>query len=159
MFTLPQLAEEDFNCFNSVLAELLNRSEASTALLTDKAGFRLVEQGDVKDLDTSALAALASGSFMATQEIARIIHEPNFNSVYQQGEKYSLLVCNVDEQSVLVVIFPASVSVGAAKFYSTAAIEAIAGQLKKAKERAPDAGIDLAMANVADSADFFKRKQ
>ena len=31
--------------------------------------------------------ALASGAFLANQTIANLVHETNFNSVYQQGEK------------------------------------------------------------------------
>jgi predicted regulator of Ras-like GTPase activity (Roadblock/LC7/MglB family) len=158
MYTLPQLLEEDLNVMNEALKELLSKTEASSALVTDKAGFRLAEQGAVQSIDTTTLAALASGSFMATQEIARIIDEPNFSSVYQQGLKYSLYVCNVDDYSVLIVIFPAQISVGVVKYYTTGAIKSIADQLQVAKTRAPDAGIDLAMLNLADSPEIFKRK-
>jgi predicted regulator of Ras-like GTPase activity (Roadblock/LC7/MglB family) len=158
MFTLPQLIEEDLKVLNAALSELIQKSEANAALLTDKAGFRLVEQGDVQQIDTTTLAALASGSFMATQEIARIIDEPNFSSVYQQGVKHSLFVCNVDDYTVLVVIFPAQITVGVVKYYATASIKNIADQLQVAKNRAPGEGIDLAMMNLAESPDIFKRK-
>jgi predicted regulator of Ras-like GTPase activity (Roadblock/LC7/MglB family) len=158
MFTLPQLLEEDLNVLDAVLSELIQKSEASAALITDKAGFRLVEKGEVGQIDTTTLAALASGSFMATQEIARIIDEPNFSSVYQQGIKHSLYVCNVDDYTVLIVIFPAQISVGVVKFYAAASIKGISKQLELAKSRAPNEGIDLAMVNLAESPDIFKRK-
>lgn len=158
MFTLPQLLDEDLQCLNAALSELISQSEASTAVLTDKAGFRLAEHGDIRSFDTTTLAALASGSFLATQAIAQIINEPNFNSVYQQGDRQSMLVCNVDEFTVLIVIFPATVSVGAVKYYALSAIEAIATQLRKAKARSPEEGMDLAMLNIADTPELFKRK-
>src|SRR3954470_18065184 len=112
MHTLPQLIEEDVTELDRALLDLLAKTEAATALITDKAGFCLVQQGDVDNFDTTSIAALASGSFEATQAIARIIQEPNFSCVYQQGERYSLLVNNVDEQTVLIVLFPTQVSVG-----------------------------------------------
>ncbi len=158
MAALPQLLEEDVRELNAALTDLLTNSEASFALVTDKAGFRLAEQGQIEEIDTTSLASLASGSFLATQEIARLINEPNFNSVYQQGEKYSMLVFDIDEFSVLIVIFRAQQSVGLVKYYAGEAIRKIAAQLKEAKGRAPSEGIDPAMLNLVETADLFKKK-
>src|SRR5438552_13410718 len=121
MHTLPQLLEEDVNVLDSALGELLSKSDAATAIITDKAGFCLVEKGDTQNFDVTSVAALASGSFEATQAIARIINE-NFSCVYQEGENFSMLVNNIDEQNVLIVIFPKSVSVGRVKYYSSQTI-------------------------------------
>jgi predicted regulator of Ras-like GTPase activity (Roadblock/LC7/MglB family) len=157
MHTLPQLLEEDVNALDGALGQLLAKSDAATAIITDKAGFCLVEKGDTENFDITSVAALASGSFEATQAIARIINE-NFSCVYQQGEKYSMLVNNIDEQTVLIVIFPNSVSVGLVKFYSTDTIRACADQFSIARNRAPGEGIDLAMLNIADTAGIFKKR-
>jgi predicted regulator of Ras-like GTPase activity (Roadblock/LC7/MglB family) len=159
MHTLPQLLEEDVNVLDAALLELLAKTEASTALITDKAGFCLVQQGDVDNFDCTTIAALASGSFEATQAIARIIQEPNFSSVYQQGERYSMLVTNIDEQTVLIVIFTSNVSVGLIKFYAGETLRSAAAQFQRARDRAPGEGIDLAMLNVAETADIFKKRE
>ena len=158
MHTLPQLLEEDVTALDSALGELLGKSDAATAIITDKAGFCLVEKGDTENFDVTSVAALASGSFEATQAIARIINE-NFSCVYQEGENYSLLVNNIDEQTVLIVIFPNTVSVGLVKFYSADTIKACADQFTRARQRAPGEGIDLAMINVADTTGIFKKRQ
>ncbi|MGZ5544860.1 MAG: roadblock/LC7 domain-containing protein [Limisphaerales bacterium] len=158
MHTLPQLLEEDVNALDGALSELLARSDAATAIITDKAGFCLVEKGDTENFDVTSVAALASGSFEATQAIARIINE-NFSCVYQQGEKYSMLVNNIDEQTVLIVIFPNNVSVGLVKFYATDTLRACADQFERARTRAPGEGIDLAMLNIADTAGIFKKRE
>jgi hypothetical protein len=75
MHTLPELLLEDVTALDGALNALLAKSEAATALITDKAGFCLVQQGDVDTFDVTSVAALASGSFEATQAIARIIDE------------------------------------------------------------------------------------
>ncbi|HEY6227445.1 MAG TPA: roadblock/LC7 domain-containing protein [Verrucomicrobiae bacterium] len=156
MHTLPQLLEEDMTVLDGALGELLSKSDAATAIITDKAGFCLVEKGDTATFDVTSVAALASGSFEATQAIARIINE-NFSCVYQQGEKYSMLVNNIDEQTVLIVIFPNTVSVGLVKFYGAETIRACADQFTKARQRAPGEGIDLAMLNIADTTGVFRK--
>jgi predicted regulator of Ras-like GTPase activity (Roadblock/LC7/MglB family) len=158
MASLPQLIEEDIERLEAELRELLEKSDATTALIIDKGGFLITSQGDARQFDLTTVAALASGAYMANQTIAGLVHETNFNSVYQQGEKFSLLVTCVDENCLLLVVFKAQVSVGAVKYFSTPAVKRIALQLQLAQERNPDAGLDLSELNLADPSEVFKRK-
>jgi predicted regulator of Ras-like GTPase activity (Roadblock/LC7/MglB family) len=158
MSTLPQIIEEDVQALTEALQDLLEQSEASAAIVIDKGGFLIAEYGPGSDNDTTTLAALAAGSFAATQSLAGLIRETDFSSMYQQGETNSLLVLNVDDYCLLVVIFPARVSVGAVKYFAADATKAVSRQLKKAKKRAPDAGLDLSMLNVADTKPLFRKK-
>src|SRR5690348_9178711 len=158
MATLPQLIEEDILRFGDILQELLKHTEATTALVIDKGGFLITHQGNGEEFDLTTIAALASGAYMANQTIANLIHETNFNNVYQQGEKFSMFVNLVDEHCLLVVIFKAQLSVGAVKYFATPAAKLIAAQMQTAQERDPGAGLDLSVLNVADAHDFFKKK-
>jgi predicted regulator of Ras-like GTPase activity (Roadblock/LC7/MglB family) len=158
MATLPQLLEEDVQQLDDALRELLEKSDASTALIIDKGGFLITHQGDSRVFDLTTIAALASGAYLANQTIANLVHETNFNSVYQQGEKFSMFVMCIDEYSLLMVIFKATVSVGVVKYFSVPAVGKIAKQLEVAQERNPDGGLDLSVLNIADPSEFFKRK-
>lgn len=158
MSTLPQLLEEDIAAMNVSLRDLLRKTEADTAVIIDKGGFLITQQGDdVEDLDIVTLAALCSNTFAASQGIAGLIGEEDFSSVYQQGEHNSLLVINVDEYSLLIIIFRASISVGAVKYYSPVTIRKIALQMKLAYERDPEGGLDLSVLNVADTSSLFTK--
>jgi len=158
MATLPQLLEEDIQRIDDLLADLLDKRAATTALVIDKAGFLITQQGDARRFDLTTIAALASGAYMANQTIANLVHESNFNSVYQQGEKFSMLALSVGEQCLVVIIFKATVSVGVIKYFASPAAEEIAAQLKFAQERDPTGGIDLSVLNLADPSEVFKRK-
>jgi len=157
MSTLPQLLEEDIAALDVSLRDLLRKTEADTALIIDRGGFLITQQGQFEELDTTTLAALSSASFAATQTIAGLIGEEDFSSVYQQGEKSSILVVNVDEYSLLVIVFPASISVGAVKYYAPVSIKKIAMQMKLAHERDPESGFDLSVLNIADTSVLFKK--
>src|SRR5215470_15632815 len=137
MSTLPQLIEEDVQQLEDTLRELLKETDSTTALIIDKGGFLIANQGDSRQFDLTTIAALASGAYLANQTIANLVHEPNFDSVYQQGEKFSMFVNNVDEYCMLVVIFPAAVGVGIVKYYAANACNRVAEQLKIAHERDP----------------------
>jgi predicted regulator of Ras-like GTPase activity (Roadblock/LC7/MglB family) len=158
MATLPQLIEEDIQRLDGELRELLEKSDATTALIIDKGGFLICGQGDTRQFDLTTIAALASGAYMANQTIASLVHEPNFNSIYHQGEKSSLLVMCVDDNCLLTVIFKAQVSVGAVKYFAAPAVKHIALQLQIAQDRNPGAGLDLSELNLADTSEVFKRK-
>src|SRR5664280_2783994 len=123
MATLPQLLEDDIRRCDDILRAFIARTDATTALIIDKAGFLITHQGDAHDFDLTTIGALASGAFMANQTIAGLVNEKNFNSIYQQGEKFSMFVINVDEHCMLVVIFLSDVGVGVVKFYATFAVK------------------------------------
>jgi predicted regulator of Ras-like GTPase activity (Roadblock/LC7/MglB family) len=158
MGTLPQLLEEDIQSLDGSLRELLEKSDATTALIIDQGGFLITSQGNARDFDLTTIAALASGAYLANQTIANLVHETNFNSVYQQGEKFSMLVVCVDEYCLLVCIFKASVSVGVVKYFAVPTAQRVAAQMTVAQERDPGGGLDLSVLNLADTADLFKRK-
>src|ERR1041385_2991566 len=158
MATLPQLIEEDVQRLDDILHELLAQTDATTALVIDKGGFLISSYGDSRQFDLTTIAALASGAYMANQTIANLVHETNFNSVYQQGEKYSMFVMSIDECCLLIVIFEAHLSVGVVKYFSRPAVYQMARQIETAARRDPGAGLDLSVLNVADTSDFFKKK-
>ncbi|EEF62644.1 roadblock/LC7 domain-containing protein [Pedosphaera parvula] len=158
MPTLPQLIEEDVQQLDRILQELLVSSEATSALIIDKGGFLITYRGEGEQFDLTTIAALASGAYLANQTIANLVHENNFDSVYQQGEKFSMLVMNVDEHVLLTTIFRAAVGVGAVKYYAMSSSMRIAQQLVRAQERTPGGGLDLSVLNIADPSQFFRKQ-
>jgi predicted regulator of Ras-like GTPase activity (Roadblock/LC7/MglB family) len=158
MLTLPQLIEEDVAQLQRLLRELRGQSDATAALLIDKGGFLLAQHGETAQFDPTTIAALSSGAYLANQCIANLVQEKNFDSVYQQGEKFSLLITNVDEHCLLVIIFQAHLSVGAVKFFAAQARTQVAAQMQVARARNPDAGLDLSVLNLENPSVVFRKK-
>jgi predicted regulator of Ras-like GTPase activity (Roadblock/LC7/MglB family) len=158
MATLPQLIEEDVRRLDETLREFLQQTEAALALVIDKGGFLLAHQGEPGEFDLTTIGALASGAFLASQTIAGLVNEKDFNHTFQQGEQFSLFTVNVDQYCLLVVIFPSTSGVGVVKYYSAAAVKRIAQQLTVARERDPAGGLDLSEMNVANPQELFRKK-
>ena len=158
MATLPQLIEEDVRRLEETLREFNRRTEATASLIIDKGGFLIAHQGEAAQFDLTTIGALASGAFMANQTIAGLVNETKFNSIYQQGEHFSMFVMNVDEYCLLVVIFLSKVGVGVVKFYAASAVKLIAERLVVARERSPSEGLDLSVLNAADPQAFFRKR-
>ena len=156
---LPPLIEEDVLLLDSALEGLLRKSEAAAILLIDKGGPVIARRGAAEQFDTTTIAALAAGSFCATQAIAERLGEASFSSIYQQGERLSLLFCNVDDDVLLIVIFNAALSAGAVKYYAAETIRQVVQQLERARRRAPGKTVDLVSENLLDVSAIFSKKR
>jgi predicted regulator of Ras-like GTPase activity (Roadblock/LC7/MglB family) len=159
MAGLPQLNEEDVQTLDAALDDLLLRSEAAAALILDKGGPLISQRGAVDKFDTITVSALAAGAFSATQAMAERIGETNLAHIYQQGEHSSLLISNIDENLLLIVVFPAELSVGAVKYYAGDAVVRIGAQMQKAALREPGSNLDLVSMNVLDVSGVFRKTE
>ena len=158
MATLPQLNEDDIRTLDDTLREFLAQTDATVALAIDKGGFLLTHQGDAGELDLTTIGALAAGAFMASQTLAGLVNDKDFNHTFQQGETTSLFTVGVDEHCLLVVVFPSPIGVGVVKYYSANAVRGLARQLAAARERDPVGGLDLSEINVAATEAVFRKK-
>jgi predicted regulator of Ras-like GTPase activity (Roadblock/LC7/MglB family) len=159
MASLPQLTEEDTQLFDIVLNDLLAKTEASLALLVEKAGYRLHEVGDGALVDTTTFSTLASNTYNAAEFMAQMIAEPQFTGLYQQGVNYSTLILSIDESCLLVIVFKAGLSVGMVRFYGATATKQLGDQLVKAGQRDPSVKIDLVDLNASDFGELFRKKE
>jgi predicted regulator of Ras-like GTPase activity (Roadblock/LC7/MglB family) len=152
----PQLLEADMQFFDKVLSSLVRKSEALLTMVVEKAGYLIHQYGNAEALDTTTLATLGSNAYNATQFMAQLVNEHNFTSMYQQGETYSTLILNIDENCILVVIFNTDQTVGSMKYYAAPAVKQISEQLKLASARGETA-LDLCDMDTTDVQALFRR--
>ncbi len=157
-FSLPLLVSEDIAVLDAALGDFVASSGSRLALVIDTGGFILTQRGDVGEIDTTTLGALAANSFAATQAIARIIEDHSVTSLYQEGKENSLLILSVADFGFLATVFPAAIGVGSVKFYAQDAVARVTRQLTEARSRAPGEGLDLAAINLADTGPIFQRR-
>ena len=157
MGQFPQLHQEDLDHLNVVLNDLLRKSEANIALLVEKAGYLIHQCGSPGAVDTTTFATLGSNAYNAVQFMASLVNESNFTSMYQQGENFSTLMVNVDENSLLVLVFPTHITVGSMKYYASPAVRSIHERIQFATARGEQA-LDLSDMDPADVQSLFRKK-
>ena len=158
MGQFPQLIQEDIDALDAAMCELLKKSEANVALLVEKAGYLIHQCGSQESMDATTFATLGSNAYNAVQFMAQLVNESNFTSMYQQGERFSTLMVNVDENSLLVIVFPTHLTVGSMKYYAAPAAKAIGECIQLASARAPGTGLDLSDLDPADVQTLFRQK-
>src|ERR1700759_1897959 len=158
MGQFPSLNQEDIDHIDAAMCELLAKSEAHVALLVEKAGYLIHQCGNPESIDTTTFATLGSNAYNAVQFMAQLVNENNFTSMYQQGENFSTLMVNVDENSLLVIVFPTHLTVGSMKYYANPAARSIADRIEVASQRSPDTGLDLSDLDPKSVESLFRSK-
>jgi len=99
------LYKEDVDRLNFLLKNLIGDAKILSALLITKDTRVLACQGALSSSDPGALAALLVGSFAATQAIATLIGETEFDTMSHLGKSRNVVISLVNEETILVSIF------------------------------------------------------
>ncbi len=106
------LDESDYNRITGHLTELLKESNARSALVVDRTGQLLATAGEALSFDPTVFASLTAADFSANDQLAKMIGEPEFASLFHQGEKESMYLADIARRVILVVLFDQRTTVG-----------------------------------------------
>jgi len=104
--------EDDFWAINEKLNQLLKSTNALSVLLIDKAGQLITTAGDISQLDTTSFASLSAADFAATSQLAMLVGEKEFATLFHQGEKQNIYVASIEARVMLAVIFDQRTTLG-----------------------------------------------
>ena len=104
--------EEDFNAITSLLQKFLYASNARCALLVDRSGQLVATVGEQPNFDPTAFATLTAADFSANDQLAKLIGETDFNSLFHQGEKESMYLADIARRVILCVLFDNRTTLG-----------------------------------------------
>ncbi len=106
------LGESDYRRISEHLTELLRESDARCAMVVDRTGQLLANAGEELSFDPTVFASLTAADFSANDQLAKMIGEPEFASLFHQGEKESMYLADVARRVILVVLFDQRTTVG-----------------------------------------------
>jgi predicted regulator of Ras-like GTPase activity (Roadblock/LC7/MglB family) len=106
------LGENDYRRIVEHLDALLKESNSRCAMLVDRTGQLVANAGEQLNFDSTAFASLTAADFSANDQLAKMIGEPEFASLFHQGEKESMYVADVARRVILVVLFDERTTVG-----------------------------------------------
>jgi predicted regulator of Ras-like GTPase activity (Roadblock/LC7/MglB family) len=106
------LGESDYQRISDHLTTLLRESDARCAMVVDRTGQLLANAGEALSFDPTVFASLTAADFSANDQLAKMIGEPEFASLFHQGEKESMYLADVGRRLILVVLFDQRTTVG-----------------------------------------------
>jgi len=104
--------EEDFAAITHKLQAFLKDSNARCALLVDRSGQLVATVGEQPKFDPTTFATLTAADFSANDQLAKLIGENDFNSLFHQGEKESMYLADIARKVILVVLFDNRTTLG-----------------------------------------------
>jgi predicted regulator of Ras-like GTPase activity (Roadblock/LC7/MglB family) len=132
--------KEDVQSIDGTLREFLSRSKSKAAMLVDKDGHLITQEGSTEKMDTDTISALVAGCFGATREMARILGEEEFSALFHQGRKDNLQLSLVGQRTILAVLFDDSTTIGMVRLYAAEAARKLTSLFKKIVARGGTAG-------------------
>jgi predicted regulator of Ras-like GTPase activity (Roadblock/LC7/MglB family) len=127
--------EEDFGAITQSLQRFLYESNARCALLVDRTGQLVATVGEQPRFDPTAFATLTAADFSANDQLARLIGETDFNSLFHQGEKESMYLADVARRVILVVLFDNRTTLGLVRLKMKQSVDELTGIFQAVFER------------------------
>jgi predicted regulator of Ras-like GTPase activity (Roadblock/LC7/MglB family) len=133
--------EADFRRIDGILQAFLYDSGARCALLIDRAGQLVTTAGEKPEFDSTAFASLAAADFSANDQLASMIGESEFSSLFHQGEKESMYLADVARRVILVVLFDNRTTLGLIRIKVKAVVRELAEVFGEMFERSAAAPV------------------
>ena len=93
--------EEDLAALTQAVERFLEDTGAHSALIADRAGQLVATMGQPLTFDPTVFATLTAADFSANDQLARLIGETDFTTLFHQGEKESMYVADVARRLIL----------------------------------------------------------
>ena len=142
--------EEDFGAITQSLQRFLYESNARCALLVDRSGQLVATVGEQPKFDPTAFATLTAADFSANDQLARLIGETDFNSLFHQGEKESMYLADVARRVILVVLFDSRTTLGLVRLKMKQTVDELSKLFEEMFKRAAS---DASQPNILAGAD------
>src|SRR5919202_32451 len=128
--------EGDFGAITQALERVLQESSARCALLVDRTGQLVATVGEKPTFDPTAFATLTAADFSANDQLAKLIGETEFSSLFHQGERESMYLADIARRVILVVLFDSRTTLGLVRLKVKAAVDDLARLFRAVFERA-----------------------
>ena len=137
---------------NGILDDLVERTEAITALVISRQGICLGQAGTAASLNSTALAALVAGMFSATKEVANIVGEDQFSILLQQGEKRHIHISLIGSKSMMVIVFEDYSRIGKVRFAARKAAAELLKAIEQGRKKSDEAVENLSVPDFKEYA-------
>jgi len=146
------IREDDSRRMQTILAAFLGDANARTALIVDRTGQMIASAGEPPAFDPLAFASLTAADFSANDQLARMLGEAEFGSLFHQGERESMYLADIAKRVIFVVLFDNRTTLGLVKLRAKPAV----GQLTQlftdmfTRDGAGAPGVDTGFSDEAE---------
>jgi predicted regulator of Ras-like GTPase activity (Roadblock/LC7/MglB family) len=145
--------EDDFAALTQALERFPTDCNARCALLVDRTGQLVATIGEKPSFDPTAFATLTAADFSANDQLAKLIGETDFQSLFHQGEKESMYLADIARRVILVVLFDNRTTLGLVRLKMRATVTELTQLFDQVFARADSASAPNLLAGADDEID------
>jgi predicted regulator of Ras-like GTPase activity (Roadblock/LC7/MglB family) len=145
--------EDDFGAITTALERFLTDCNARSALLVDRTGQLVATCGERPTFDPTAFATLTAADFSANDQLAKLIGENDFQSLFHQGEKESMYLADIARRVILVVLFDNRTTLGLVRLKMKATVTELTQLFEQVFSRGQSASTPNVLAGADDEID------
>lgn len=131
------LGQDELQQLDDLLVAYLRETQARSALLVDRAGRLLTARGDSGDFDATTFASLAAADFGASDQLAVLLGEREFASLYHHGNDQSMYLADVGGRAILAALFDDRTTLGMVRITTRTLVPRIGAILEDLVARGP----------------------
>jgi predicted regulator of Ras-like GTPase activity (Roadblock/LC7/MglB family) len=145
--------EQESRRIDVLLQAFLGESQARCALLVDRTGQLIMTAGQAPEFDSTAFASLAAADFSANDQLASMIGESEFSSLFHQGEKESMFLADVARRVIFVALFDNRATLGMVRLKARGVVRELTEIFRELFERPSKSAQSLLEASFAAEAE------
>ena len=145
--------EDDSGAITGALERFLTDCNARSALLVDRSGQLVALVGERPNFDPTAFATLTAADFSANDQLAKLIGETDFNSLFHQGEKESMYLSDIARRVILVVLFDNRTTLGLVRLKMRQTVQELSELFMQIFSRGAQASAPNLLAGADDEID------
>ncbi len=123
--------EEDYWAINTTIQELLKNSNSKSIMLLDKTGQMISSVGEEPQFDQHSFASLCAADFEANAQLAELIGEKDFSTLYHQGSNESMYLARVEQNLILVILFDKKTTLGLVRLRTKKVVENLSTVIRR----------------------------
>ena len=143
-------SEDDHGAITHSLERFLGECGARCALLVDRTGQLVATVGERPDFDATAFATLTAADFSANDQLAKLIGETDFRTLFHQGDRESMYLADIGRRVILVVLFDNRTTLGLVRLKMKQTVDELTHLFQQVFERARTAPIAAPLLAGAD---------
>ncbi len=147
------LYDEEMKAIQSVIEQLHIDARSRIVFVLDKNGQQIAGAGDIAAIDATSLASLTAGNVAATDGLAKLIVEQEFDILFHEGQKDNVHISIVAKRIILVVIFDDRSSLGLVRLRVKKGAQELTKVFERMMEKSknqPSGGLEAAFAEITD---------
>jgi len=138
---ISSIGTTDLEQIESQLTSFLHASRARSASIVDRTGRLLANVGDSASVDQIAFASLAAADFAASDQLAVLLGETEFATLYHHGERQSMFLADVDGWAILAALFDRRTTLGMVRIKTRGLVTRLSRVFSEMAERGPTGSV------------------